>query len=140
LGIKITSIGLGDSTWGNAAALTDVVATSFIKHHLSNYGTQMYKIHFTFLYFMGEAAYMAVETRTSSPSLSKLISTAASLMSFPKLLIRQQAKFSSLAIQKTKIIGGAAKHHLLATTPASATSIMALTPQIKWHLSSTALR
>lgn len=42
LGINITSIGMGDSTWGNVAALTDVVTTSFIKKHLNNYGTQMY--------------------------------------------------------------------------------------------------
>jgi hypothetical protein len=38
---------MGDSTWANAAALTDVVATTYIKRHLNNYGTQMYGFLFT---------------------------------------------------------------------------------------------
>jgi len=42
IGIKIASIGLGDSTWANAAALLDVGATTFIKDHINSYGTRMY--------------------------------------------------------------------------------------------------
>jgi carboxypeptidase D len=41
LNVKLSSLSLGDSLWGNMAGMGNVAALSYIAEHRSNYGTQM---------------------------------------------------------------------------------------------------